>query len=83
MVHHPVVGGVLLASVLATTGHHTVAAQPPMTVAPSVDVETIGPKIGTKAPAFNLKDQHGALRSLESLMGPNGAVLVFFRSADW
>jgi hypothetical protein len=30
-----------------------------------------------------LPDQHGITRSLRSLMGPKGAILVFFRSADW
>ncbi len=51
--------------------------------APSIDVERLGPKVGEPVPDFNLPDQHGTTRSLKSLMGPKGLVLVFFRSADW
>ena len=47
------------------------------------DPATLGPGIGTRLPAFELRDSSGALRSMQSLMGPNGLVLVFFRSADW
>src|SRR5262245_34425032 len=48
-----------------------------------IDVQRLGPQAGTKVPDFNLTDQHGVLRSLHSVMGPKGVVLVFFRSADW
>ena len=49
----------------------------------TVDVATVGPKVGDRLPEFNLHDQHGETRSLTSLLGPNGAMIVFFRSADW
>lgn len=58
-------------------------AQLPTPPPPSVDVQTVGPQIGTKIPEFTLPDQRGTPRSLNSLMGPKGLVLVFFRSADW
>jgi hypothetical protein len=58
-----------------------VAHQQPQ--APVIDVEKLGPQVGATAPDFSLPDQHGATRSLKSLMGPKGAILVFFRSADW
>jgi peroxiredoxin len=48
-----------------------------------IDVQTLGPQVGTKVPDFSLKDQQGVLHSLRSVMGPKGVVLVFFRSADW
>ncbi len=48
-----------------------------------VDVETVGPKIGDVLPDFSLPDQHGQVRSMKSLLGPNGGVIVFFRSANW
>jgi cytochrome oxidase Cu insertion factor (SCO1/SenC/PrrC family) len=48
-----------------------------------VDVETLGPKVGASLPDFSLRDQDGMVRSLKSLLGVNGAVIVFFRSADW
>jgi len=42
-----------------------------------------GPAAGQPAPAFSAKDQNGRNQTLESIMGPKGAMLVFFRSADW
>ncbi len=42
-----------------------------------------GPEIGTKIPEFSLPDQTGQSRTLASLSGPRGLVLVFYRSADW
>ena len=42
-----------------------------------------GPEIGQKVPDFTLPDQHGNGRALADLMGPNGLLLVFSRSADW
>jgi len=43
----------------------------------------IGLAAGQKAPAFSARDQFGAPQTLETLKGPNGTVLLFFRSADW
>lgn len=43
----------------------------------------IGPAVGTRVPAFAAIDSHGAHRSLQSLYGRKGLVLVFFRSARW
>jgi hypothetical protein len=42
-----------------------------------------GPEIGEKVPQFALPDQHGQNRTLNDLMGPDGLLLVFSRSADW
>ena len=42
-----------------------------------------GPGVGEKVPGFSLADQHGQSRSLNDLLGPNGLLLVFSRSADW
>ena len=47
------------------------------------DPQTLGPKVGAPVPDFRLADQRGVERSLRSTFGPKGAVLVFFRSADW
>jgi hypothetical protein len=49
----------------------------------AVDVNRLGPQVGTAVPAFSLQDQTGRLQTLQSVMGPKGAILVFFRSADW
>ena len=59
------------------------AGRPQPPAAQAVDVETLGPKVGEKVPDFTLQDQAGRARPLSSLLGPKGAVLVFFRSADW
>jgi hypothetical protein len=55
----------------------------PSTPAAQVDVQKLGPQAGTKVPDFTLSDQQGQPRTLRSVMGPKGALLVFFRSADW
>ena len=49
----------------------------------AIDVASLGPQIGERVPDFNLPDQSGQVHSLDSIMGPNGVMLVFFRSADW
>ena len=48
-----------------------------------VDVPKLGPQVGQQVPAFSLKDQTGKVQTLQSVMGPKGAMLVFLRSADW
>jgi peroxiredoxin len=46
--------------------------------------EDLGPAIGTKAPDIGTRlDQTGKPRQLSELMGKNGLVLFFYRSADW
>lgn len=50
---------------------------------PSIDVHSLGPQVGDTVPEFNLPDQNGQMRTLESIKGPNGAMLLFHRSADW
>src|ERR1700674_4934360 len=46
--------------------------------------EDLGPAIGTKAPDIGTRlDQTGKPRQLADLMGRNGLVLMFFRSAEW
>ena len=44
---------------------------------------SIGLAVGQKAPAFSARDQFGRERTLASLKGPKGTILLFFRSADW
>jgi len=61
---------------LSITGFLAAAQAPP-------DPQTLGPKIGERVPDFSLPDQRGVTRSLNSIAGSKGAVLVFFRSADW
>jgi cytochrome oxidase Cu insertion factor (SCO1/SenC/PrrC family) len=56
-------------------------ASPP--VRERVDVSTRGPQVGERVPDFSLTDQDGRVRTLQSLMGERGLMLVFLRSADW
>ena len=55
----------------------------PVWAAQEVNVATLGPQVGAKAIAFRLPDQQGREQTLESVAGPKGTMLVFFRSADW
>ena len=48
-----------------------------------VDVTRIGPQVGESVPDFSAVDQDGQRHTLQSLLGRDGALLVFFRSADW
>jgi len=43
----------------------------------------LGPKVGDQFPAFEAPDQQGRTQSFETLRGPNGLLLLFYRSADW
>ena len=72
------VSGVLLAVVITIS----TAAQPPPPAQP-VDVERIGPQVGDIVPDFSAVDQFGRAQTLRSILGPNGAMLVFNRSAEW
>lgn len=53
---------------------------PPRT---KIDVSKLGPQVGEQVPDFSLKDQNGNTQTLQSIIGPKGAMLVFIRSADW
>ena len=44
---------------------------------------SIGLAVGQRAPALSAPDQFGKQQTLETLRGPKGTVLLFFRSADW
>jgi len=40
-------------------------------------------RVGDKIPEFAGVDQFGKKQDFDSLKGPQGLVLLFFRSADW
>ena len=50
---------------------------------PDLDLSRIGPQIGQRVPDFAGSDQFGRRHTLRSSLGTKGAMLVFFRSADW
>ena len=57
------------------------AAQPP--ARSPIDISKLGPQVGQQIPDFSLKDQNGKTWTRQAILGPKGAMLVFFRSADW
>ncbi len=69
-------GVALLATAMSAAGAQTDARQ-------AIEVSALGPQVGEQVPDFNLPDQFGNYHSLEDVMGPNGAMLLFHRSADW
>jgi len=71
---------IFLSAGAPSTGSQQPGAQP---AAAAPDVTRLGPQVGEKVPDFTLPDQDGRRRSLSSLMGEKGLVLVFSRSADW
>lgn len=44
---------------------------------------TTGPEVGEQIPAIAALDQNGVRRTFDDIKGPNGALVFFFRSADW
>jgi hypothetical protein len=48
-----------------------------------IDLAKLGPQVGERVPDFSLPDQNGKTQTLQTIMGPKGAMLVFYRSADW
>ncbi len=48
-----------------------------------IEVALLGPQIGERVPDFSLPDQNGRVRTLESILKRNGAMLLFHRSANW
>lgn len=77
--------GAALVVAMTGAGHgdRTAARQRSDQPKASVDVQKLGPQLGERVPDFSLPDQRGEMHTLQSLMGPKGAILVFFRSADW
>ncbi|MEZ5421065.1 MAG: hypothetical protein R2708_27520 [Vicinamibacterales bacterium] len=66
-----------LALVAVSLASTAVLAQAP------VAIDTLGPQPGSTAPEFSAVDQNGTTRTLASIAGPRGTMLVFSRSADW
>jgi len=58
--------------------------RPRLAPVPNADQNlTTRPAVGARIPAFEAVDQDGKPRTLDTLRGPNGLVLLFVRSADW
>ena len=76
---------IVLAVLLSMSWAENPAAggQSPQPARQAIDVSKLGPQVGQRVPDFSLTDQAGRTRTLQSIMGPRGAMLVFLRSADW
>jgi hypothetical protein len=74
--------GIALAAMVFVVGWRAMQSRSPF-ARPPIDVASLGPQVGEQVPAFGLPDQNGRIQTLESIMGPNGAMLLFHRSADW
>jgi peroxiredoxin Q/BCP len=42
-----------------------------------------GPEVRQRIPSFRAFDQTNKMQDFDSIRGPNGALIVFFQSADW
>ena len=67
--------------IVGLTGMACAPASPPERT--RIDVSALVPQVGERVPDFSLPDQNGEISTRESIMGPNGAMLVFVRSANW
>ena len=76
IVPRAVLTGVLAALVLGFPSHAMQSRTP-------IEVATLGPQVGEAVPDFSLPDQNGRVRTRDSILGPNGAILLFHRSANW
>jgi hypothetical protein len=74
----------LMTALLLSSFALTSLAQNPLTDIPDGDEGMVtGPKIGEHIPDFTALDQNGALLGFDDIKGPNGAMILFHRSADW
>src|SRR5277367_480471 len=77
----PTEASLLLKSTARFVLFFAVAAVIPLSMAFSQEIGGLKP--GATAPLIALRDQTGRQQTLNTLAGPNGLLLLFFRSADW
>jgi cytochrome oxidase Cu insertion factor (SCO1/SenC/PrrC family) len=78
MLRRAILSVTALLAVVALSAQAVQTPQPPQ-----VDIALLGPQVGDTALDFSLSDQTGRIQTLETVAGPKGTMLVFFRSADW
>lgn len=60
------------------------AAQEPFDTDDPLDADVrTGVEIGAGIPPFRIADSNGEVWDFEKIKGPKGALLHFYRSADW
>lgn len=67
---------------LRQTGKITPEERDELIRAQDIDLQT-GPEVGEEIPDFTLPDSTGRSWSRADLLGPQGLLLLFHRSADW
>ncbi len=83
---HVLTRRILVAFATVATGTPIVAAQQQKRLRPLPELDQnvkTGPAVGSQVPPFEAVDQYGRLQTFETLRGPKGLILLFFRSADW
>ena len=76
--------GLITAVALSVFALPATAQENFLTTIPSGSEDMVsGPEIGERIPDFAAYDQNSNLVSLDDVMGPNGAMILFHRSADW
>jgi hypothetical protein len=61
-----------------------IVAQEPFDTDDPLDADfRTGVPIGARIPDFRLEDPNGSVWNFEAVKGPKGALLHFYRSADW
>ena len=70
---------ILLSAVLTFSG----TFMNPKAAVPVSDQIHTGPEVGQTIPPFDAPDQNGRRQTFETVRGPRGALIVFYRSADW
>ena len=62
----------------------TLVAQEPFDTADPLDADVrTGVEIGARIPPFRIEDSNREIWDFEKIKGPKGALLHFYRSADW
>ena len=76
---------VALAALLLIVGCSRYESAAPPSESSSAEMGDYSPglAVGEKAPAFELIDQSGQIRSLANILKSGNVALVFYRSADW
>lgn len=76
-------GPALMVGGLLALGVSSAAAQDFDREDPRDENMATGPAIGERIPDFAGIDQHGRRVSWSEIRGPRGALILFYRSADW
>ena len=75
--------GLMTVLLLSLSAYPALAQNPLTDIPPGDEGMVTGPKIGERIPDFTAFDRNGVLVGFDDIKGPNGAMILFHRSADW